>query len=170
MNRVLPEDAFFWDYSADSYSGTRTTEHTEYQFPKEQTLCYSENRIADVIKIKAMRPRKSGYAIFPPKDGRKEHDHRLLSVPNKPLFRPFRPFYYQFYFNYRQFRVFLFRNSPKRTRPKERAQKNAPKRTRPKEHAQKNYYLTTQSKCNRMSIQHARNTFQWASYPFKPPS
>ena len=55
----------------------RTTEHTEYQFPKEQTLCYSENRIADVTKIKVMRPRKSGYAMFPPKDGRKlpkEHD------------------------------------------------------------------------------------------------
>ena len=73
--------AFFWDYSFDSYSGIRITENTEYQFPKEQTLCYSENRIADVIKI--MRPRKSGYAIFPPKDGRKlpkEHDYRLFSL------------------------------------------------------------------------------------------
>ena len=46
-----------WDYSVDSYSGIRITEHTEYQFPKEQTLCYYENR----TKIKAMRPRKSGY-------------------------------------------------------------------------------------------------------------
>ena len=46
---------FFWDYSIDSYSGIRITEHTEYQFPKEQTLCYSENRIADMTKIKAMR-------------------------------------------------------------------------------------------------------------------
>ena len=34
--------------------------HTEYQFPKEQTLCYSENRIADVTKIDMMRPRKTG--------------------------------------------------------------------------------------------------------------
>ena len=32
-------------------------------FPKEQTLCFSENRIADVTKIKAMRPRKSRYAM-----------------------------------------------------------------------------------------------------------
>ena len=68
--------AFFWDYSVDSYSGIRITEHTEYQFPKEQTLCYSENRIADVTKMKAMRPRKSGYAIFPPK----EHDYRLFCL------------------------------------------------------------------------------------------
>ena len=37
--------AFFWDYFADSYSSIRITEHTEYQFPKEQTLCYSENRM-----------------------------------------------------------------------------------------------------------------------------
>ena len=44
-------DAFFWECSVDSYSGIRITEHTEYQFPKEQTLCYSENRIADVTKI-----------------------------------------------------------------------------------------------------------------------
>ena len=58
----------FWDYSADSYSGI--TKHTEYQIPKEQTLCYSENRIADVTTIKVMRLRKSGYAIFPPKDGK----------------------------------------------------------------------------------------------------
>ena len=55
----------------------------EYQIPKEQTLCYSENKIADVTKIKAMRPRKSRYAIFPPNDGRKlpkEHDYRLFCV------------------------------------------------------------------------------------------
>ena len=32
------QDAFFWDYSIDSYSGIRITEHTEYQFPKETTL------------------------------------------------------------------------------------------------------------------------------------
>ena len=51
--------------------------------PKRTDLCYSENRIADVTKIKAMRPRKSGYAIFPPKDGRqlpKEHDYRLFCL------------------------------------------------------------------------------------------
>ena len=86
-----------WDYSVDSYSGIIITEHTEYQFPKEQTLCFSENRIADVTKIKATRPRKSGYAIFPPKDGRQlhqEHDYRLLSIPNKPLFRLYRQFCY----------------------------------------------------------------------------
>ena len=67
----------------DSYSGIRITEHAEYQFPKEQTLCCSENRIADVAKIKAMRPRKSGYAIFPPKDRRKlpnQHDYRLFCL------------------------------------------------------------------------------------------
>ena len=46
---------FFWDYSVDFYSLIRITEHTEYQFPKEETLCYSENRIADVTKIKVMR-------------------------------------------------------------------------------------------------------------------
>ena len=73
--------AFFWDYSVSSYSGIRITEYAEYQFPKEPTLCYSENRIADMTKIKAMRPRKSRYAIFPPKDRRKlpkEHDYRLF--------------------------------------------------------------------------------------------
>ena len=48
------------DYSIDSYSSIRITERTEYQFPKEQTLCYSENRIADVTKIDMMRPRKMG--------------------------------------------------------------------------------------------------------------
>ena len=53
---VLSKSAFFWDYSVDSYSGIRITEHTEYQFPKEQTLCYSENRIADITKIKVTRP------------------------------------------------------------------------------------------------------------------
>ena len=75
--------AFFRDYSVDSYSGIRITEHTEYQFPKEQTLCYCENRIADVTRIKAMRLRKSGYALFPPKDRRKlpkEHDYRLYCL------------------------------------------------------------------------------------------
>ena len=51
----------------------RITEHTEYQFPKEQT----ENRIADLTKIKAMRPRKSGYAIFPPKDAKIDKQMRL---------------------------------------------------------------------------------------------
>ena len=71
MYYLLFQGAFFWHYSVDSYSGIRITEHTEYQFPKEQTWCYSENRIADVTKIKARRPRKSGYAIFPPKDRRK---------------------------------------------------------------------------------------------------
>ena len=61
----------------------RITEHTEYQFPKEQTLCYSQNKIADVTKINAMRPRKCRYAIFPLKDGRKlpkEHDYRLFCL------------------------------------------------------------------------------------------
>ena len=46
-------------------------------------LCYSENRIADVTKIDVMRPRKSGYAIFRPRDGRKlpkEHDYRLFCL------------------------------------------------------------------------------------------
>ena len=73
--------AFFGDYSVDSYSGIRITEHTEYQFPKEQTLCYSENRMADVTKIKAMRPRESGYATFLLENGRKlpkEHDYCLF--------------------------------------------------------------------------------------------
>ena len=75
--------AFFWDYFADSYSSIRITEHTEYQFPKEQTLCYSENRIADVTKIKGMRPRKSGYALFLLKDRRQlpnEHDYWLFCL------------------------------------------------------------------------------------------
>ena len=67
----------------DSFSGIRITEQTEYQFPKEQTLCYSENRIADMTNIKAMRPRKSGYANFPSKDRQKlpkEHDYRLFCL------------------------------------------------------------------------------------------
>ena len=56
----ITKGALFWVYSVDSYSGIRITERTEYHFPKEQTLYYSENRIADVTKMKAMRPRKSG--------------------------------------------------------------------------------------------------------------
>ena len=75
--------SFFCDYSVYSYSDVGITEHTEYHCPKEQTLCYSQNRIADVQKIKAMRPRKSGYAIFPPRDRRKlpkEHDYRLFCL------------------------------------------------------------------------------------------
>ena len=46
-------------------------------------MCYSENRIADVTTIKVTRLRKSGYAIFPPKDGKKllkEHDYRLFCL------------------------------------------------------------------------------------------
>ena len=66
--------AFFWDYSLDSYSGIRITEHIEYQLPKEQTLCYSENRIANVTKITAVRPRKSRRKLP------KEHDYRLFCV------------------------------------------------------------------------------------------
>ena len=67
----------------------RITEHTEYQFPKEQTLCYSQNKIADVTKINAMRPRKCRYAIFPLKDGRKlpkEHDYRYSVYSKKNAF------------------------------------------------------------------------------------
>ena len=90
---MLIQGAFFWDYSVDSYSGIRITEHTEYQFPKEQTLCYSENRIADVTKIKAMRPRKSRYAIFRQKTSENCQTNTItgyiLSIPNKPLFRQF---------------------------------------------------------------------------------
>ena len=48
--RVAFWGVFFWDYSVDSYSGIRITEHSEYQFRKEQTLCYSENRVADVTR------------------------------------------------------------------------------------------------------------------------
>ena len=123
---------FFWDYLVNSYSGIRITEHTEYQFPKEQTLCYSENRIADVTNIDVMRPEKSGYAIFPPKDGRKmpqEQDYWLFclfqtihySVNSAELIE-----YYSVYSGIRigpkrtqllQFCVFSFRNSPKRMCP-----------------------------------------------------
>ena len=46
--------------------------------PKRTDLCYSENRIADMTKIKTIRPRKSRNTTFPPKDGRKEHDYRLF--------------------------------------------------------------------------------------------
>ena len=31
--------AFVWAYSIYSYSGVGITEHTEYHFPKEKTLC-----------------------------------------------------------------------------------------------------------------------------------
>ena len=61
------------------YKNNRT--YWEYQFPKEQNLCYSEKRIADMTKIKAMRPRKSWSAIFPPEDRwklPKEHDYCLF--------------------------------------------------------------------------------------------
>ena len=79
-----------------SYLGAHSfgTEHTEYQFPKEQTLCYFENRIADVTKIKVMRPRESVYAIFPPNDRRKFPKTRLpaiLSVSSKQTAIPFIP-------------------------------------------------------------------------------
>ena len=58
------------------------TEHTEYQFPKEQTL--KQNSWRD--KNWRDRPRKSGYTIFPPKDRRKlpkEHDYRLFCLFRK---------------------------------------------------------------------------------------
>ena len=61
----------------------RITEHTEYQFPKEQTLCYSENRIADVAKIEATRLTRVWVRNSPPKDRRKlpkEHDDRLFCL------------------------------------------------------------------------------------------
>ena len=66
---------------------------------QKNNLCFAENRIADVIKIKAMRQRKSRYTIFLLKDRQKlpkEHDYRLyiLSIPNKPLFHLFRQFCY----------------------------------------------------------------------------
>ena len=71
-----------WDYSVDSYSGIRIIEHTEYQFPKEQTFC--ANRIADVTKIKATRPRKFGSVrnILAERQTKiaKQHDHRLFCV------------------------------------------------------------------------------------------
>ena len=54
--------AFFWDYSVYSYFGIGITEYTEYQFPIKQIACYSENRIADMIKRD-----QRGRAIFPPK-------------------------------------------------------------------------------------------------------
>ena len=48
--------------------------------PKEQTLCYSENRIADVTKIDAMRPRN-----FPAKRRAKIAKRtRLLVIPSIP--------------------------------------------------------------------------------------
>ena len=125
--------AFLWDYSVDSYSGIRITEHTEYQFPKEQTLCYSENRIADVTKIKAMRPRKSGYAIFPSKDGRNTITGNSVFLTNRYsvysvnsaigsridgiLFCSFRNQNRSQKNTICQFCVFSFQKSPKRTRP-----------------------------------------------------
>ena len=45
-----------------------------------------------MTKIKATRPRKSGYSIFPPKDRQKlpkGRDYWLFGLPNKPLFRLF---------------------------------------------------------------------------------
>ena len=118
---------FFWDYSVYLYSGIR---HTEYQFPKEQTLCYSENRIADVTKNKAMRLSKSGYTIFP-KDRQKlpkEHHYQLfcllrtncysVNLSEAELME-----YYSVHSGITigakrtKFRVFSFRNSPKRTCP-----------------------------------------------------
>ena len=50
VDTVATLGTLFWDYSVYSYSGVGITEHTEYQFPKEQTLCYSENRIGDVAR------------------------------------------------------------------------------------------------------------------------
>ena len=104
------------------------TEHTECQFPKEHTLCYFENRVADVTKIDVVRPRKSGCTIFPPKDRRnlpKEYDDRLFCLFRESRIDgiraaiPFIPESEQVpkEHNYCQFRVFSFRNSPKRTRP-----------------------------------------------------
>ena len=48
----------------------------------KRTDCYSENRITDVTKNKAMRLSKSGYRIFP-KDRQKlskGHDYRLFCL------------------------------------------------------------------------------------------
>ena len=71
------------DYSIDSYFGVRITKHTESIPKRTDFVLNSENRIADVAKIKAMRPRLPRYAIFPPKDRRKlpkEHDYRLFCL------------------------------------------------------------------------------------------
>ena len=55
--------------ASNSYSGIGITEHTEYQFPKEQTLCYSENRIADVTKIDVLRPMSASAQLSRQKTG-----------------------------------------------------------------------------------------------------
>ena len=54
VDTVATLGALFWDYSVYSYSGVGITEDTEYQFPKEQTSCYSENRIGDVARCGTM--------------------------------------------------------------------------------------------------------------------
>ena len=88
--------AFFRDYSVDSSSGIRITEHTEYQFPKEQTLCYSEKRIAHVTKHEGGETEKISVLNFPAerrgKSAKRTRLPAILSILNKPLFRLSRQF------------------------------------------------------------------------------
>ena len=84
------QGTFFWDYSVDSYSGIRITEHTDYQFPKEQTLCYSENRIADVTKNEGDETEEVWVHHFPAKRrakiAKRTQLPAILSILNKPVF------------------------------------------------------------------------------------
>ena len=71
--------AIFWDYFID-------IQNINSQKNRLCATAILKNRIADVTKIKAMRPRKTRYAIFPPKDMRqlpKEHDYRLFCLSSE---------------------------------------------------------------------------------------
>ena len=71
---------FFWNYSIYSYSGIGITEHTEYQFPKEQTLCWKQNSWRDKNWRDGSGPRKSGYTILLPKTGEDCQKDTILSA------------------------------------------------------------------------------------------
>ena len=137
----VTKGAFFWDFSGYSFSGLGITEYTEFQFLKEHSFIlkteYSWRRSPEnyyVFQPEARQPPRAAALDFPPKSFQKKKKYSAYSV--KTVFRSFCslycweqnerndiPFipntdYLRKEHEYRLFRVILFRNSPKRTRPK----------------------------------------------------
>ena len=120
--------ALFWGYSSYSYSGLGITEYAEFQFRKERSQIWKRNThgggdlrtTMSAWRNRRERPRRISRQKFP------KRTRILRCIPSKP---------YSFHSvhsaigipfipktellpkeqKYRLFRVFLFRNSPKRT-------------------------------------------------------
>ena len=113
VQKVANKGAFFGNYSVDSYSGTGITEQTEYQFPREQIcailkteqLTWKKLRRWDRGRLGTQFSRQNRSILLPIAEltGYYSVHPGIRTVPKEH--------------NYRQFCVFSFRNSPRRTRP-----------------------------------------------------